>query len=184
MNERFPFPKRYYVYVTLVFVFAFLLLGNVFRTDGWTGDTPFSEFKQKEWFLFAIFMFEELVMVFLMFIFSVLAGKISKKRNQQIREDWERNKYADIKPGDYDYVWFDFSQCERALILKQDEMYKLYVDDYDEHSGNWQNLNQVSIYDSLEELKRALFFEFDFYCEENAELDKYGNERYKSKQKL
>lgn len=170
--------------MTLVFVFAFLLLGNVFRTDGWTGDTPFSEFKQKEWFLFAIFMFEELVMVFLMFIFSVLAGKISEKRNQEIREDWERNKYADIKPGDYDYVWIDFSQCERALILKQDEMYKLYVDDYDEHSGNWQNLNQVSIYDSLEELKRALFFEFDFYCEENAELDKYGNERYKSKQKL
>ena len=89
------------------------------------------------------------------------------------------DKYLGIKPGDYDYVWFDFSNTERALILKQNDRFMLYVQEYDEHTGNWENLSGVNVYDSLEALKKALFYECDFYCEENAELDKHGDEIYK-----
>lgn len=37
----------------------------------------------------------------------------------------------------------------------------------------------TSVYDNLEAVKKALFYECDFYCEENAELDKHGEEIYK-----
>ena len=66
-----------------------------------------------------------------------------------------------------------------ALILKQDDQFKLYVQDYDEHTGNWETIGSVSVYDTLAAVKKALFYECDFYCEENAELDKYGDEIYK-----
>ena len=53
------------------------------------------------------------------------------------------------------------------------------MQNYNEHTGNWETLSGVNVYDSLEALKKALFYECNFYCEENAELDKHGDEIYK-----
>ena len=89
------------------------------------------------------------------------------------------NKFSGIKPGDYDYIWFDFDMTERALILKQGEIYKLNVQEYDERTDDWNSVNSVSMYDDLNKLKYALFYEFDFFCEENAELDEHGDEMFK-----
>ena len=49
---------------------------------------------------------------------------------------------------------------------------------YDYCTGVWKSVG-TSIYDNLEAIKEALFYEYDFYCEENAELDKHGDEIYK-----
>ena len=179
MNKRFPFPKRYWVYLIIVMLCSVLLIGNIYRTDSWTGDKPFAEFVEYDWQLFFIFLFEEIAIACVLFLFAFLGFRISKKRDAEITVQWELDKYLGIKPGDYDYVWFDFAHTERALILKQGEQFKLYVQEYDEHTGNWENLSGVSVYDSLEALKKALFYECDFYCEENAELDKHGDEIYK-----
>lgn len=179
MNKRFPLPKQYWIYVFICIVCACLLFGNIFRTDSWTGDMPFSKFTQREWKLFIVFVIEELVIFFVMLGFSFLAGKIYKKREQAIIADREQNKFADIKPGDYDYVWFDFSFVERALIIKRNEIYILNVHAYDEHSRKWEDLEHTSTYMSLEKLKEDLFYEFDFYCEANAKLDKYGEAIFK-----
>lgn len=179
MNKRFPFPKRYWVYLIIVLICSILLIGNIYRTDSWTGDKPFSEFVQRDWQLLAIFLVEELIIACTMFLFIILACKISKKRNAKITEQWETDKYLGITPSDYDYVWFDFANTERALILKQDSQFKLYVQEYDEHTRNWESIGGISIYDSLDAVKRALYYECDFYCDENAELDKYGDEMYK-----
>ena len=178
MNKRFPFPKRYWIYWIVVLICSILLIGNIYRTDGWTGDKPFSQFVQRDWQLLAIFLVEELIIASLLFLFVILACKISKRRNAEITEQWEKDKYLGINPGDYDYVWFDFANTERALILKQGEQFKLYVQEYDEHTGNWESFSGVSVYDSLETVKKALFYECDFYCEENAELDKHGDETF------
>lgn len=179
MDQRFPFPKRYWFYVCIVFICSILLIGNIFRTDSWTGGKPFSEFVHREWVLFAIFLAEEFVIAGVMFLFVFLSHRVSRKRDQEIAADWERNGFQGIKPGDYDYVWFDFSHTERALILKQKDQYMLYVEEYDAHTGNWQHIGGVSVCDSLEAVKKALFYDCDFYCEENAAFDKHGDEIFK-----
>ena len=55
--------------------------------------------------------------------------------------------------------------------------YRIYV--IYEHTGNWENCGGVSIYNSLEAVKKALFYEYDFSCEETAESDKFGDKIYK-----
>ena len=176
MKNNHPHPERYY-YVSLICLI--LLFLNYYRTDGWTGDKPFSEFVGRDWQLLGVFLIEELIVICVMVIFWLLGNKNTKKRTAISIAQWESVKYSGIKPGDYDYVWFDFANTERALILKQGEQFKLYVQEYDEHTGNWESFSGVSVYGSLEAVKRALFYECDFYCEENAELDKYGDEIYK-----
>lgn len=173
MKNKPSHPERYF-YVSLICLI--LLFLNFYRTDSWTGDKPFSEFLARDWQLFLIFMFEEIIIICVMLVFGILGQKNVKKQKELFVKKWEKDKYLGIKPGDYDYVWFDFSNTERALILKQGDQFKLYVQEYDEHAGDWGFFNGVSIYDNLEEIKMTLFYEYDFYCEENAELDKHGDE--------
>ena len=175
MKNKTPHPERYF-YVSLICLI--LLFCNFYRTDSWTGDKPFSEFVGRDWQLFAIFMIEEIIIVCVMLLFWILGQKNIKKLKTSLAKKWKTNKFLGIKPGDYDYVWFNFANTERALILKQDNQFKLYVQEYDEHTGSWESFSGVSVYDSLEAVKKALFYECDFYCEENAELDKYGDEIY------
>lgn len=182
MNKRFPFPKRYWVYLIVVLLCSVLLIGNIYRTDSWTGDKPFSEFSQYDWRLFFVFILEEIAIAAVLLLFAFLGFRINKKRDSGITAQFEKEKYSGIKPADYDYVWFDFANTERALILKQGDQFKLHVQEYDERTGNWESNSGVSVYDSLEAVKKALFYECDFYCEENAELDKYGDEIYKENQ--
>lgn len=179
MYKKFPFPKRYWVYLCATIILGILLVANIYRTDSWTGDKPFSEFVQNDWELFIIFILEEAIIFILMLFFAFLCGRISRRRNDKIIEQWNTDKYSEINPGDYDYVWFDFAMTERALILKDGDAYKLCVHEYDEKNDEWKSLNSVSIYEDLSKLKKALFYEFDFFCEENAELDEHGDEIFK-----
>lgn len=57
--------------------------------------------------------------------------------------------------------------------------FTLYVHEYDERTGDWEKCGGVSIYDGLEAVKKSLFYEYDFYCEETAGSDKFGDEIYK-----
>lgn len=179
MYKSFPFPKRYWVYLCATIILGILLVANIYRTDSWTGDKLFSEFVQNDWKLFIIFILEEAIIFILMLFFAFLGGRISRRRDDKIIEQWNTDKYSGIKPGDYDYIWFDFDMTERALILKERDVYKLYVQEYDERTGDWNSVDSVSIYDDLNKLKYALFYEFDFFCEENAELDKNADEVFK-----
>ena len=179
MNKRFPFPKRYWVYLNIILICTIFIFWNIYRTDDWTGDKKISEFAQRDWILLFIFLAEEIIIAGVMVLFVFLACRINKKRDAEIAAQWEKDKYLGINPGDYDYVWFDFSKIERALILKQEDKYKLYIQDHNEHTGNWESIGGVSVYDSLDSLKRALFYECDFYCEQNCVLDKHGDELYK-----
>ena len=85
-NEQFKikeFPKRYWIYISLSIICMILLFYNIIRTDSWTGDMTFSEFTNKEWNLFLIFMIEEAILGALMFVFALLGGKSMKKNEKQ-----------------------------------------------------------------------------------------------------
>ena len=178
MGKRFPYPKRYWIYLIVVFICSVLLFVNIYRTVSWTGYKPFSEFSQRDWRLFFIFLIEEIIIIGVMLLFTHFCFKINRNRNKEIVAQWEADKYSGIKPGDYDYVWFDFANTDRALILRQGDTFRLSVQEYDYNTGDWKSVG-TSIYDNLEAIKEALFYEYDFYCDENAELDKHGDEIYK-----
>lgn len=163
-------PERYF-YVSLICLI--LLFLNFYRTDSWTGDKPFSEFVQRDWQLFAIFLIEEIIIVCVMVTFFILGKRKIKHQYSLLAAQLEKDKYLGIKPGDYDYVWFDFLNEKRALILKQENRYLLYVQEYNYHTRTWINLSNVSVYDGLENIKIALFYDYSFYCEENDELDEH-----------
>lgn len=127
---------------------------------------------------FFIFLIEEIIILGVMSLCACLGFRINKNRDKEILAQWEADKYSGIEPGDYDYVWVDFANTDRALILKQGDTFRLNVQEYDYNTGNWESVG-TSIYDNLEAIKEALFYEYDFYCEENAELDKHGDEIYK-----
>ena len=179
MNNRHPFPRRYWIFVLIVVCCCLLLVGNIFRTDDWTREKPFSEFTDRDGLLFKVFIFEELLILLVILIFLCLIIKTSKKRNRIIEEQREKDKFLGIKPGDYDYVWFDFTCGSRALIVKHKDTYRLFVEDYDERYNTWTLVNHVSVYDSMQELKKGLFYDYEFYCSENAELDNLYGERFK-----
>ena len=163
----------------MAFICSILLIGNICRTDSRTGDKPFSEFSQCDWRLFFIFLIEEIIIIGVMLLFTHFCFKINRNRNKEIVAQWEADKYSGIKPGDYDYVWFDFENTGRALILRQGDTFRLNVQEYNYPTGEWESFDVTSVYDNLEAVKKALFYECDFYCEENAELDKHGEEIYK-----
>ena len=76
MKKRTLHPERYY-YVSLICLI--LLFLNYYRTDGWTGDKPFSEFAGRDWQLLAIFLIEEFIIICAMVIFWLLGNKNTKK---------------------------------------------------------------------------------------------------------
>lgn len=178
-NAKFPLPKKYWIYVFLAAVFAVLLFVNIFVTNGLTGEKEFWDFIAKDWFYFAAFLLTEIIIGFLMFFFSVQAGKMANNNQRQITKYYEQFRYSGIKPGDYTYIWFDYSGDERALILKDEDAFRLYIEEFDKKSEEWRAVNAVSIYSSMDEIRKALFYEFDFFCEENAEMDEHGDEVFK-----
>lgn len=152
------------------------LIVNYYRTDSWTGDKPFSAFTGQDWRLFALFMTEEILIVGIMLLFGFLARRMSKKQNAEMIARRETGKLFGIKPGDCDAVWFDLTNRKRALILKQGDRVKLYVQEYDEHTGSWEDIGGVRAYDDLEAVKKALLSEFDFHCAEADASDERDGE--------
>lgn len=80
--------KRHQIYYILSGICAVLLFYNIVRTDSWTGDMPFSEFTEKEWQLFWIFIIEEIVIVVLMFVFALLGGRSVKGSRSEKQEKY------------------------------------------------------------------------------------------------
>ena len=173
-------PKRWYVYMGITILGIFLFGFNVYRTDDWMGEKPLWEYTSRDLTRLKIFFIEELIILAMIIVFMCLALGASKKRQGERTEFfYEHTLMAGIKPGDYDDVWVDFSDSARALILRQGDAFRLYVEEYDERTDDWKSINTASVYESLDDIKKTLFYEYDFYCVANAVLDEHGNEVYK-----
>ena len=169
MHKQSPIPERYWLYQIARIVCVFLLFFNFHRTDKWTGDKPFSEYGQWDWTLFIIFLVEELIIVGAIIVLTVLARRAATEGEINRRKAFsEEIMMMGIKPGDYHYVWFDRHHSARALVLKQDEVFKTYVEKYNSQTDEWVTINTVSVHGSLQDVKKSLFYDCFFYCDENA----------------
>ena len=178
-NTKFPLPKKYWMYVILCAALGILLFVNIFITDGITGEKEFWDFAQQDWYHFALFILTEVFIILLMAFLAIKAGKLVNKQEKQVKQYFDQFKYAGTKPGDCDRIWFDFSGDERAKIVKLSDVYYLYVESFNYKTESWDPVNTVSVFRSLAEIKKALFYEFDFFCEENTVLNRHGDEIFR-----
>ena len=91
------------------------------------------------------------------------------------------NKFEGISPTDYDYIWLNSFRDERALITEKYGKYALRLDMYDSETEKWNDDKEIRLFPSLQGVKKYLFYDCDFYCDANTEIDKHGNEIYKGK---
>lgn len=174
MEHRVKLPKKYWTFLSVVIISAILMFINIFIFDYLTGEKEFWDYNSTDIVLNLIFLGTESLYGAIMFFFAFKCGNIMREKTMLQRIIWYDNMYIGIKPGDYDYVWFDFEDEQRALIMKDGNSYKLYVEKYNETSQNWEAINTVSCYDSLDSLKKALYTDYEFYCDENSNFDERG----------
>lgn len=173
---KIPLPRKYWGHIIVCAVLSVLLFVNIFVTNGITGEKALRDFTRQDWLSFILFLAVEAAIGVCLFFFAVKAGKLMAERDAQVRQYYDRFLYDDIKPGEYDYVWFDFSGDARAKIVQAKEVYYLYADEFDYKTETWNPIQAVSVFSSLSEVKQVLFYEFDFYCEANTRLDAHGDE--------
>lgn len=179
-HAKFPLPKRFWIFLFISAIFAILYFLNIFLTDDLTGDKEFWDFTKTDWLYFAAFVLTEIIIMFFMVFFSLKAGKISASNRERIEAYFRQFAY-DALPDDYDDVWFDFDGYMRAIITrKSTELFYLRLEVFNVKSEAWDAVNTVSIYDSLDAIKKALYDEFNFICDENVELAELddGDEDY------
>lgn len=177
-NTKFPLPKKYWACVILCLALGILLFAKTFLF--WPARLEKESFATLRSRIGAIlFLLTQVLLTALMFFLAKKAGKLLNKRDKQVRQSFDQIKYAGITPGDFDYVWFDFSGDERAKIVTSGDAYYLYVESFDSKTESWNPVNTVSVFPTLAEIKKSLFYEFDFFCEENTVLDFDGDEMFR-----
>lgn len=168
MNIKPPYPKRFRVYLAVLFLLLLALLVNVFITAGLTGGRELPEFSQQDWHYFKIFIVTEIAVVVLLLFFAIKAGNIFVPGSKQIQECTEQFRYSGIEPDSHDYVWFDSTGCTRSLINDVDGVFFLTVEKFDWRTRKWYSVDYVTMFCSLDEIKIELFYNYDFRFEENA----------------
>ena len=58
--------------------------------------------------------------------------------------------------------------------------YALQVAYYDEKNNLWEPLDEEETFGTLADVKKALYYDYDFYCEANARIDNRGNEVFQA----
>lgn len=167
-NTEFNLPKKYWFYFANVILFGIISIVNIFVFDYLTGEKEFRDYNASDIKLNLIFLGTEL-MYWAIAAFFALKGRTMIRKNTLLQLNyWFDSMYTGIQPDDYDHVWFDAQDEQRALILNQDSSWQLHVEKFNYSLARWEAVNTVSVFDSLETLKKALYSEFAFYCYENS----------------
>ena len=178
-NQKFPLPKRYTFYIVSIIVLSILMFLDIFIVTKYTGGRELYEFTAQDWTWLIRGVLVGTVMLALSCCFARLGGKLVKQHQEQIQTYLDQFKYAGISPDDYDFLWIDFGGLTRAVIRKSGDCYHLHLEEFNCKTELWEPVPGVSVYPSIAELKRALFDDFGFCCEENTVFDKHGEEMFK-----
>lgn len=169
---RIHFPKRYWIYIAGIIVLAILLFVNIFVTNCLTESKMIRDFAKQDWLYFTVFLLIELALLLALCFFSYRAGKIYVKQQEESRNYYNNFRFEGIRPEARDSVWFSFEGNERARFDKLPEGYYLRIDRFNYKTESWYQTEAIRNLKSLKEIKETLFYEFDFFCEENAKKSK------------
>ena len=174
-RPKYPLPRRYWLYVGLIVTLGALLFVNIFVFDHWTGERELWAYERADWLLTGAFLLAEAALSLLALFFAQRAGKLFRRNSAQNAQHAEQFRLAGIQPGEYACVWFDLEGGRRALVAERDGTYRLRLEEFEARAEEWRAISGVSVFSSLPEVKRALFFDHDFACKENAVLDAHGD---------
>lgn len=177
--KKFPRPKRFWLYFASFIVLYILLILDLFIVGKHIGDHELYEFTSQDWSWLIIGLLVGAVIAALTYFSACQEDKINAQQQEQIQTYLSQFKYAGISPDDYDFLWIDFGGLTRAIIRTSDNCYHLHLEEFNWKTELWEPVPGVSVYSSMEELKRALFDDFGFCCEENTVFDKHGEEMFK-----
>ena len=170
---------QYWVCLALIYALA-LLIANVFLTDGWTGDKPFREYDEQDWGLFVLFLLMEGSIGFLMVYVAAKCAKMVARMNQQIASCC-KTCHAPLAPDEcLAAEWFDFTGIQRATVTRRNIFLRLDV--FHCKTGEWQVVAAGNAFASIAEIREALFYEYDFWCEENASTYNKGEVAFKEQE--
>ena len=169
-----PLPKRYWVYITIIAFMFIILFTSIFHI---AATLPYEiwEFSKEDWHIASRYFILWIIIVIIASVLAIRAGNIHFKH---FSGKAEKHKYTGISPSDYEHVWLDFYGDQRALIRVREDKYILTIQDYDDQAETWIPLESDLAYDSLDAVKKALY-EIEFYCDANAEIDKYSEVSFK-----
>lgn len=181
-KTKFFYPARYWICLALIFVLSALLIANVFLTDAWTGDKPFREYDEQDWGLFVLFLLMEGAIALLMVYVAVKGAKMVARMNQQIAS-YCKTCHAPLAPDEcLAAEWFDFTGIQRATVTRKGETFFLRLDVFHCKTGEWQVVAAGNAFASMAEIREVLFYEYDFWCEENASTYNKGEVAFKEQE--
>ena len=174
-RPKYPLPRRYWLYAGLSVALGALLFVNVFVFDRWTGERELWAYERADWLRAGAFLLAEAALFLLALLFAQRVGKLFRRNSAQNAQHEEQFRLAGIQPGEYACVWFDFEGGRRALIAERDGTYRLRLEEFEARAEEWRAVSGASVFSSLPEVKRALFFDYAFACKENAVRDAHGD---------
>ena len=177
--QKFPLPKRFWFYLACFIVLPFLLILDFFIVGEHIGDPERYEFTMQDWSWIIIGLLVGAVIAALIHFSLRQVKKFNAQQEEQIQTYLDQFKYAGISPDDYDFIWIHFDGLTRAVIQKSGDCYHLHLEEFNCKTELWEADHDVRVYPSISDLKRALFYDYDFYCEENTVFDRHGEEIFK-----
>lgn len=109
-------------------------------------------------------------------------AKMVARMNQQIAS-YCKTCHAPLAPDEcLAAEWFDFTGIQRATVTRKGETFFLRLDVFHCKTGEWQVVVAGNAFASMAEIREELFYEYDFWCEENAITHKNGEVVFKEQE--
>ena len=109
-------------------------------------------------------------------------AKMVARMNQQIAS-YCKTCHAPLAPDEcLAAEWFDFTGIQRATVTRKGETFFLRLDVFHCKTGEWQVVAAGNAFASIAEIREELFYEYDFWCEENAITYNKGEVAFKEQE--